>query len=126
VAFREVLRRMTWDGKIVLEPQPDGSYVANSFFMPLVVPPRTPKTRKPRSGGTRASSGDTTEVRNATETTQPVLDTLEFAVFKMADELDVSPRRARRALSRLLERLRAANLTLEAIQLELTQVLARD
>ena len=45
MAFREVLRRMTWDGKIVLEPQPDGSYVANSFFMPLVVPPRTPKTQ---------------------------------------------------------------------------------
>jgi hypothetical protein len=41
VAFREVLRRMTDDGKIRLEPQPDGSYVANSFFMPLVVPPRT-------------------------------------------------------------------------------------
>jgi hypothetical protein len=62
IAFREVLRQMTDDGKIRLEPQPDGSYLAHAFFMPLVVPPRTTKTRKPRSGGTRASSSDTTEV----------------------------------------------------------------
>jgi hypothetical protein len=62
IAFREVLRRMTDDGKIRLEPQPDGSYLAHAFFMPLVVPPPTTKTRKPRSVGTRASSSDTTEV----------------------------------------------------------------
>ncbi len=62
IAFREVLRQMTDDGQIRLEPQPDGSYLAHAFFMPLVVPPRTTKTRKPRSGGTRASSSDTTEV----------------------------------------------------------------
>ncbi len=61
-----------------------------------------------------------------TETAQTVLDVLEFGVLKMADELDVAPRRVRRALSRLLERLREANVTLEPLQRELARVLTQD
>jgi transcriptional regulator with XRE-family HTH domain len=39
---------------------------------------------------------------------------LELALFRMADELDLPPRRLRGPLLRLLERLRAGNLTLES------------
>ena len=41
----------------------------------------------------------------------------------MADELDESPRRVRRSLSRLVERLRATSVTLDTIQPELNQML---
>ncbi len=41
---------------------------------------------------------------------------LELAVFAMADELDLPPRRVRGSLVRLLERLREANFTLETAQ----------
>ena len=66
------------------------------------------------------------QVPKASENTQPMLDILEFAVLKMADELDVAPRRVRRALSRLLDRLSEAKLTLETLQLEFARVFAQD
>lgn len=44
---------------------------------------------------------------------------LERAVYAMADELDLPPRRARGALLRLLKRLQAADLTLEQTQRKL-------
>ena len=44
---------------------------------------------------------------------------LERAVYAMADELDLPPRRARGALLRLFKRLQAADLTLEQAQQKL-------
>ena len=44
---REALRRALQDGKLVMHPQPDGSYVADSMILPLRLGPRT---RKPRPG----------------------------------------------------------------------------
>jgi hypothetical protein len=41
---------------------------------------------------------------------------LERAVFVLADELDLPPRRARGALKRLVARLREANLNVETVQ----------
>jgi len=63
--FRETLRRMTADGRIVLRPQSDGSYLAQSFFFPLVVPPpvdgrKGPKATKPRRDSSEASDDCTT------------------------------------------------------------------
>jgi transcriptional regulator with XRE-family HTH domain len=46
---------------------------------------------------------------------------LELAVFAMADELDLPPRRVRNSLARLVKRWRETNLTLEAAQRELEQ-----
>ena len=43
-------------------------------------------------------------------------DVLERAVFGLADELDLPPRRARGALKRLVTRLREAQLSLDAVQ----------
>jgi transcriptional regulator with XRE-family HTH domain len=43
----------------------------------------------------------------------------ELAVFAMADELDLSARRVRGSLARLLRRMRETNLTLDAAQREL-------
>ncbi len=40
----------------------------------------------------------------------------ELFLFRMADELDLPPRRVRTPLSRLLKRARAADLTLDALQ----------
>jgi transcriptional regulator with XRE-family HTH domain len=93
---------------------------------PLVAEPSMKSARNDNSKSMGPYLVPAPEIRKATEPTQLVLDILEFAVFKMADELDASPRRVRRALARLLERLREANVTLETIQLELTQMLARD
>jgi hypothetical protein len=56
-ALREVLRQMTLDGKIILEPEPDGSYVARSFFLPLQVPPSKSRRQKAQSPGTSAAPG---------------------------------------------------------------------
>ena len=55
----------------------------------------------------------------------PQADIVECTVLKLADALDVSPRRVCRALSRLLERLRDANFTLDTIQVALNQMLTR-
>ncbi len=55
-----------------------------------------------------------------------VSGSLELAVLKMADELDVPARRVRHALARLLDRLRAANITLDAAQRELELLVARE
>jgi transcriptional regulator with XRE-family HTH domain len=46
---------------------------------------------------------------------------LELAVFSMADELDLAPRRIRGSLLRLLKRLREANITFEAAQAQLEE-----
>ncbi len=51
LGFREVLRRMTAGGHITLEPQPDGSHVAHTFFFPLLV------STKPPRGGRRGPGG---------------------------------------------------------------------
>ncbi len=53
-------------------------------------------------------------------------DALEFAILKMADELDVAPRRARRALSRLFERLVDTNLGFESLRTEIARAVAQD
>ncbi len=58
--------------------------------------------------------------------TQSTNDVLDVAILKMADELDIAPRRARRALSRLLERLQNANFRFEDIRAELERLLARE
>ena len=50
----------------------------------------------------------------APELSAPVA--LELAIFNMADELDLPPRRIRGPLVRLLKRLRAANFTLDTAQ----------
>jgi len=57
---------------------------------------------------------------------QPTSDVLDVALLKLADELDVPPRRARRALGRMLERLQNSKFRLESIQWELERLLARD
>ena len=58
--------------------------------------------------------------------TQPANDLLDVAILKMADELDIAPRRARRALSRLLQRLRSANFQLGTLEVELDRLLTVD
>lgn len=50
---------------------------------------------------------------------------LERSVFALADELDLPPRRARGALKRLIARLSAANLSLDAVQSLLDEWIAR-
>ncbi len=50
---------------------------------------------------------------------------LELAVLRMADELDLAARRVRRPLGRLLEGLRASNVSLEAAEKELELWIAR-
>ena len=61
--------------------------------------------------------------REVFEAKQGMSDQLELAILKMADELDVSPRQVRRALSRFLERLPGANITLESIRVEVEHLL---
>jgi len=61
-----------------------------------------------------------------TVTAQPTNDALDVAILKQADELDVPPRRARRALGRMLERLRGANFRIDAMPAELERLLTRD
>lgn len=51
--------------------------------------------------------------------------TLELAVFSMADELDLPPRRIRGALARLLKRLQIANLSLEETRHQLDAWIAK-
>lgn len=51
-------------------------------------------------------------------------EVLERAVFAAADELDLSPRRTRGALVRLLRRLRAGDVTLDAALAELERWIA--
>jgi transcriptional regulator with XRE-family HTH domain len=49
---------------------------------------------------------------------------VEHAVFTMADELDLPPRRVRHALRRLVKRLRADKLTLDATERRLEEWIA--
>ena len=93
---------------------------------PMVEEPPMGSTPNDDSKSQTPNFASAPKIREATEPIQPVLDIIEFAALKMADELDVSPRRVRRALSRLFERLRDANVTLDTVQVELNQVLARD
>ena len=72
--------------------------------------PATPVTASPQQ-------------REVIEPKQATRNQLKLAMLKMADELDVSPRQVRRALSRFLERLPGANLTLESIRIEVEQLL---
>jgi site-specific DNA recombinase len=57
VAFREFMRStFLSDGRIVLDPQPDGSYWARSRILPLRIPPALPtKSKAPAESSTRAS-----------------------------------------------------------------------
>ena len=50
---------------------------------------------------------------------------LEYALFTMADELDLPARRVRGALKRFLENLRAGKLTLESTERRLEEWIAR-
>ena len=65
--------------------------------------------------------------RSALDTSQSASDVLALAILKMADELDLSPRRLRRALSVLLEQLQTEHFTLETLhsQLEICFTLLR-
>jgi DNA-binding XRE family transcriptional regulator len=54
------------------------------------------------------------------------VDMLELAILRMADELDLAPRRVRRALARLTERLRSVNLSIDSIRPELERLLAEE
>jgi hypothetical protein len=56
-------------------------------------------------------SGAVAPAQAQAELSAPVA--LELAIFHMADELDLSPRRIRGPLVRLLERLRGAQFTLD-------------
>jgi hypothetical protein len=56
-AAREALRQVLGDGKIVLHPQPDGTYRAQSM---LVLGKLAAKTPKPRSGEPSGASGTAT------------------------------------------------------------------
>jgi transcriptional regulator with XRE-family HTH domain len=51
--------------------------------------------------------------------------TFELAIFSMADELDLPPRRIRGALARLLKRLRTTHLSLEDTQHQLDAWIAK-
>ncbi|PKL56034.1 MAG: hypothetical protein CVV35_06710 [Methanomicrobiales archaeon HGW-Methanomicrobiales-6] len=51
---REAIRRMLLDGKIVMHPEADGSYRAESVIFPL----RLPKSRKPRNQKVSEASRD--------------------------------------------------------------------
>ncbi len=53
---REALRPLFKDGSIVLEPQEDGSYLARTSVLPLMVLPAA-SSKKPRSGGAGGASG---------------------------------------------------------------------
>jgi hypothetical protein len=50
---------------------------------------------------------------------------LELLLFRMADELDLAPRRIRGAFARLLRSMRAANLSLERAEKELEEWMER-
>jgi hypothetical protein len=54
---REAMRRYFKDGHIVMKPQPDRTYVAESEYFPLAVLAEmaTPDTPTPRSGGAGAA-----------------------------------------------------------------------
>ena len=93
---------------------------------PVVAEPSMGAVRNDDSKSQSPNLASPPKIHKATEPTQPVLGIVEFAALKMADELDVSPRRVRRALSRLFERLRDANVTLDTVQVELNHVLSRD
>ena len=58
VRAREALRRLFKDGRIVLRPQPEGHYVAEADFFPLVA--LTPETTDPPAGAGGSSSGTAT------------------------------------------------------------------
>lgn len=59
-AARDALRQLLFNGGLVMEPQADGTYLANSVIFPM---PAAWKMRKPRNGGpSGASVASTTEV----------------------------------------------------------------
>ena len=49
---------------------------------------------------------------------------VQHAVFNMADELDLAPRRVRGSLKRLVKRLRGANLSIEVMERRLEEWVA--
>jgi transcriptional regulator with XRE-family HTH domain len=53
-------------------------------------------------------------------------DALDVAILRMADELDISPRRARRALARLLGRVQSAHVPMDNFRAEVERLVARD
>lgn len=55
VRAREALRHLFKDGRIVLRPQPEGHYVAEADFFPLVA--LTPETTNPPAGAGGSSRG---------------------------------------------------------------------
>jgi DNA invertase Pin-like site-specific DNA recombinase len=56
---REALRRLLLDGKLIMHPQPDGSWRGESAVFPLRLAGRT---TKPRSGGPNGASGQEVEI----------------------------------------------------------------
>lgn len=51
--------------------------------------------------------------------------TIDFAIFKMSDDLDATPRRVRSSVLELVKRLRAANLSMEEVERHLEDRNAR-
>ena len=77
--------------------------------------------------GTRASAAAPSLPQPASPLpTRGACEELELAVLKMADELDLPARRVRRSLARLLDRMRASNLSFEVAQRELEILIAQD
>jgi transcriptional regulator with XRE-family HTH domain len=72
------------------------------------------------------ATGDTTVAVVASPAPTPVnpSEPFELAVLRMADELDLPPRRLRRPLARLFERLRGTDSSLETAQQQLERWIA--
>jgi transcriptional regulator with XRE-family HTH domain len=68
------------------------------------------------AGATEGPKPAPAPAATATPAAASASDALERAVFAFADELDLPPRRARGALKRLVARLSAANLSVDAVQ----------
>jgi transcriptional regulator with XRE-family HTH domain len=79
--------------------------------------------QSPELGGPAILVTGSPQQREVIDPKQGISGQLELAILKMADELDVSPRQVRRALSRFLERLPGANITLESIRVEVEHLL---
>lgn len=64
ITAREALRWLLLDGKLVMHPQPDGSYLAASAVFPLAL---TWKPKTPRGGGPSGASSGTSSTEQVVE-----------------------------------------------------------
>jgi hypothetical protein len=78
VTAREALRRVLLDGKIVMEPQPNGDYRGRSAVLPM----QLARTRKPRNLSGAGASGSGTDESVSKVGCAGAIRGLEHAVFK--------------------------------------------